>query len=166
MQNNCFMTGYIAPSVGHKTLTAKYILQNLFYPCLCVGPVMAWYFFCLCIWQTHLSKATYTHIPGSVRGFCLRTPTGGSTFHVSTHMKGGNFTTTLKVWFQRGEKRDRCNGWESNPGQLLGRQLCSPLYHHRKMEELGWTPPRPWTWHVFILGLNAPQICFCLDPIK
>ena len=24
-----------------------------------------------------------------------------------------------------------CVGWESNPGQLLGRQLCSPLYHQR-----------------------------------
>ena len=24
-----------------------------------------------------------------------------------------------------------CDGRESNPGQLLGRQLCSPLYHHR-----------------------------------
>ena len=25
----------------------------------------------------------------------------------------------------------RCVGRESNPGQLLGRQLCSPLYHQR-----------------------------------
>ena len=25
----------------------------------------------------------------------------------------------------------RCVGRESNPGQLLGRQLCSPLYHRR-----------------------------------
>ena len=24
-----------------------------------------------------------------------------------------------------------CDGRESNPGQLLGRQLCSPLYQHR-----------------------------------
>ncbi len=24
-----------------------------------------------------------------------------------------------------------CDGRESNPGQLLGRQLCLPLYHHR-----------------------------------
>ena len=28
-------------------------------------------------------------------------------------------------------KTDACDGRESNPGQLLGRQLCSPLYHHR-----------------------------------
>ena len=27
--------------------------------------------------------------------------------------------------------KDYCNGWESTPGQLLGRQLCLPLYHHR-----------------------------------
>ena len=26
-----------------------------------------------------------------------------------------------------------CDGRESNPGQLLGRQLCSPLYHHRSV---------------------------------
>ena len=26
----------------------------------------------------------------------------------------------------------RCVGRESNPGQLLGRQLCSPLYHQRR----------------------------------
>src|SRR4029434_7468240 len=26
---------------------------------------------------------------------------------------------------------DACVGRESNPGQLLGRQLCSPLYHQR-----------------------------------
>ena len=25
----------------------------------------------------------------------------------------------------------KCVGRESNPGQLLGRQLCSPLYHRR-----------------------------------
>ena len=25
----------------------------------------------------------------------------------------------------------QCVGRESNPGQLLGRQLCSPLYHRR-----------------------------------
>ena len=28
-------------------------------------------------------------------------------------------------------KKVRCVGRESNPGQLLGRQLCSPLYHRR-----------------------------------
>ncbi len=27
-----------------------------------------------------------------------------------------------------------CDGRESNPGQLLGRQLCSPLYHQRLIE--------------------------------
>ena len=26
-----------------------------------------------------------------------------------------------------------CVGRESNPGQLLGRQLCSPLYHQRAL---------------------------------
>ena len=29
------------------------------------------------------------------------------------------------------QKNDYCVGRESNPGQLLGRQLCSPLYHRR-----------------------------------
>ncbi len=29
-----------------------------------------------------------------------------------------------------------CDGRESNPGQLLGRQLCSPLYHQRLIEVL------------------------------
>ena len=28
-------------------------------------------------------------------------------------------------------KKSYCVGRESNPGQLLGRQLCSPLYHRR-----------------------------------
>ena len=28
-------------------------------------------------------------------------------------------------------KNPECVGRESNPGQLLGRQLCSPLYHRR-----------------------------------
>ena len=28
-------------------------------------------------------------------------------------------------------KENQCVGRESNPGQLLGRQLCSPLYHRR-----------------------------------
>ena len=28
-------------------------------------------------------------------------------------------------------KKNECVGRESNPGQLLGRQLCSPLYHRR-----------------------------------
>ncbi len=27
--------------------------------------------------------------------------------------------------------KEKCVGRESNPGQLLGRQLCSPLYHRR-----------------------------------
>lgn len=30
-----------------------------------------------------------------------------------------------------GKRWARCVGRESNPGQLLGRQLCSPLYHQR-----------------------------------
>ena len=29
------------------------------------------------------------------------------------------------------KKEKFCVGRESNPGQLLGRQLCSPLYHRR-----------------------------------
>ena len=29
------------------------------------------------------------------------------------------------------KKNNICVGRESNPGQLLGRQLCSPLYHQR-----------------------------------
>ncbi|CAM4568245.1 unnamed protein product [Leuciscus chuanchicus] len=31
-------------------------------------------------------------------------------------------------------------GRESNPGQLLGRQLCSPLYHQRRRLDVGWMP--------------------------
>ena len=30
------------------------------------------------------------------------------------------------------EEKLVCVGRESNPGQLLGRQLCSPLYHQRE----------------------------------
>ena len=29
------------------------------------------------------------------------------------------------------EIKKKCDGRESNPDQLLGRQLCSPLHHHR-----------------------------------
>ena len=29
------------------------------------------------------------------------------------------------------QRKAACVGRESNPGQLLGRQLCSPLYHQR-----------------------------------
>ena len=35
---------------------------------------------------------------------------------------------------ERNQKRD-CVGRESNPGQLLGRQLCSPLYHQRLLNQ-------------------------------
>ena len=31
----------------------------------------------------------------------------------------------------KNEKKSQCVSRESNPGQLLGRQLCSPLYHWR-----------------------------------
>ena len=34
------------------------------------------------------------------------------------------------------DKKVECAGRESNPGQLLGRQLCSPLYHRRRTDEL------------------------------
>jgi hypothetical protein len=33
--------------------------------------------------------------------------------------------------FRENSKMKKCVGRESNPGQLLGRQLCSPLYHRR-----------------------------------
>ena len=36
--------------------------------------------------------------------------------------------------------KDYCDGWESNPGQLLGRQLCLPLYHHRHKTTGIWLP--------------------------
>ena len=43
-----------------------------------------------------------------------------------------------KCWCERDlfksldiKKKRTCVGRESNPGQLLGRQLCSPLYHRR-----------------------------------
>ena len=32
---------------------------------------------------------------------------------------------------QRGVQQKGCDSRESNPGHLLGRQLCSPLYHQR-----------------------------------
>ena len=35
-----------------------------------------------------------------------------------------------------GQNCDNCVGRESNPGQLLGRQLCSPLYHRRLSNSL------------------------------
>ena len=44
-------------------------------------------------------------------------------------------------------KTGACDGRESNPGQLLGRQLCSPLYHHRWL-------------HCFMLVLAAPVMFF------
>ena len=33
--------------------------------------------------------------------------------------------------FPQSNKKSYCVGRESNSGQLLGRQLCSPLYHRR-----------------------------------
>ena len=36
---------------------------------------------------------------------------------------------------KKGRKNVICDGRESNPGQLLGRQLCSPLYHQRSVGE-------------------------------
>ena len=42
-----------------------------------------------------------------------------------------NFYFDLNCCFQQLTATRHCDGWESNPGQLLGRQLCSPLYHHR-----------------------------------
>ena len=36
-----------------------------------------------------------------------------------------------KFFPQQNERKISCVGRESNPGQLLGRQLCSPLYHRR-----------------------------------
>ena len=33
--------------------------------------------------------------------------------------------------YDNNEPKLSCDGRESNPGQLLGRQLCSPLYHRR-----------------------------------
>ena len=44
-------------------------------------------------------------------------------------------------------KTGACDGRESNPGQLLGRQLCSPLYHHRWL-------------HCYLLVLAAPIVFF------
>ena len=37
------------------------------------------------------------------------------------------FPVVLRILAENKE----CVGRESNPGQLLGRQLCSPLYHRR-----------------------------------
>ena len=38
--------------------------------------------------------------------------------------------SALSKFLENEDKKD-CVGRESNPGQLLGRQLCSPLYHRR-----------------------------------
>ena len=42
-------------------------------------------------------------------------------------------------WKQKNVSKIHCVGRESNPGQLLGRQLCSPLYHRR-------SHARCWHW--------------------
>ena len=61
-----------------------------------------------------------------------------------------------------------CDGWESNPGQLLGRQLCSPLYHHRcilpglSSKICG---QAPWTMNYFLEHWNLVAKCkFAGDP--
>ena len=69
-------------------------------------------------------------------------------------------------------KTGTCDGRESNPGQLLGRQLCSPLYHHRLRQPDSETATlalhggrkRPHGWPMVIseflrfVGVNALQI--------
>ena len=44
----------------------------------------------------------------------------------------------INIMQNKSKKRQKqsCVGRQSNPGQLLGRQLCSPLYHRR----VGWLP--------------------------
>ena len=47
-----------------------------------------------------------------------------------------DYSTFMKPWLipqavTQQRSKLTCDGRESNPGQLLGRQLCSPLYHHR-----------------------------------
>ena len=39
--------------------------------------------------------------------------------------------SSFRTFQNKKGKKVRCVGRESNPGQLLGRQLCSPLYHRR-----------------------------------
>lgn len=41
----------------------------------------------------------------------------------------------VDMMFERKIKKimSKCDGRESNPDQLLGRQLCSPLHHHRTL---------------------------------
>ena len=43
-------------------------------------------------------------------------------------MSTASFSFKWVLWLL---EKNICVGRESNPGQLLGRQLCSPLYHRR-----------------------------------
>ena len=71
----------------------------------------------------------------------------------------------LSEW-QRKPKSEGCVGWESNPGQLLGRQLCSPLYHQSlnlicSVQSLSrvWLFVTPWTAaHQASLSITKPRV--------
>ena len=53
------------------------------------------------------------------------------TWHSDVRTEMGWFWSTTHCFCSLAEEKLGCVGRESNPGQLLGRQLCSPLYHQR-----------------------------------
>lgn len=53
------------------------------------------------------------------------------TWHSNVRTETGWFWSTTHCFCSLAEEKLGCVGRESNPGQLLGRQLCSPLYHQR-----------------------------------
>lgn len=76
----------------------------------------------------------------------------------------GRKTATLGAGHNLGRRQKKslgCVGRESNPGQLLGRQLCSPLYHQRNHLQPSSCscssqtphPPACSPLHVHLLGL-------------
>jgi hypothetical protein len=54
---------------------------------------------------------------------------GGFILGLAGHCALSKFGEGTKITIK--EQKYYCVGRESNPGQLLGRQLCSPLYHRR-----------------------------------
>ena len=60
---------------------------------------------------------------------CLLRYRGG--WHCSATKRNQFSYLEMKAICNSNKKGSSCDGRESNPGQLLGRQLCSPLYHQR-----------------------------------
>jgi len=98
---------------------------------------------CLCIWQTLLSKTTY-RLAGRVRGSCLRTPTGGSTFHAvdlnpgHLHEKSGS-TLSSTPW----------TGHQSIIGSYRDKQPYSPINLTCMFLDSGRKPEYPERTHTY-----------------